>query len=66
MFQTIFNKQHAIALREHGFSASEISEFLGCSKDWVYGIVRAKSNEQKRKALMQYVVEQSSNKIERN
>jgi orotate phosphoribosyltransferase-like protein len=57
MFQTIFNKQHAIALREHGFSASEISEFLGCSKDWVYGLVKQKVNPEKRKELMQHVVE---------
>lgn len=57
MFQTIFNKEHAIALREHGFSASEISEFLGCSKDWVYGVVKTKPDVNKRKELMQHVVE---------
>lgn len=62
MFTAIFNKEHAIALREHGFSATEISEFLGCSKDWVYGIVRTKPDEKKRKSLMQYVVDNSNDK----
>jgi len=57
MFTAIFNKEHAIALREHGFSATEISEFLGCSKDWVYGVVRTRPDSEKRKVLMQYVVE---------
>ena len=64
MFQTIFNKQHAATLREHGFSASEISEFLGCSKDWVYGLVKQKVNPEKRKKLMQQVIDLQGELIE--
>jgi orotate phosphoribosyltransferase-like protein len=56
MFKTIFNKQHAITLREYGFSASEISEYLGCSKDWVYGVVKQSVDAEKRKELMDYVI----------
>lgn len=57
MFVQKFNKYHAAGLREHGFSASEISEFMGCSKDWVYGVVKQKPNTEKRRELMQYVVD---------
>jgi predicted DNA-binding transcriptional regulator AlpA len=56
MFQTIFNKSNATTLREYGFSASEIAEFMGCSKDWVYSVVKQKTVPEKRKELMQYVI----------
>ena len=57
MFTQKFNKYHAIELRQCGFSASEISEFMGCSKDWVYGVVKQKPNPEKRKELMQLAID---------
>jgi len=56
MFEIQFNKHHAIALREYGFSASEISEYLGCSKSWLYNVVKQDVNSDKRKELMDYVI----------
>jgi len=56
MFETQFNKQHATALREYGFSASEISEYLGCSKSWLYNVVKQDVNSEKRTELMNYVI----------
>jgi len=63
MFEIKYNKDYAIALREHGFSATEISEFLGCSVSWLYNVVKIKPDEQKRKALMQYVVERHNEEV---
>lgn len=57
MFETKFNRNHAVVLRQHGFSASEISEFLQCSSSWLYNVVKEKPNAQKKQSLMQYVVD---------
>lgn len=57
MFETKFNRNHAVVLRQYGFSASEISEFLQCSSSWLYNVVKEKPDAEKKKALMQYVVD---------
>lgn len=59
MFEKQFNRRHAIALREHGFSATQISEFLGCSVSWLYNVIKQKPDEYKVKKLMQSIIKEA-------
>ncbi len=62
MFVKLFNQEHAEALQEVGFSASEIADYMGCSKAWVYSRITSKVNKKKQHDLMTHVVDQYDKK----
>ena len=59
-----YDKQAATILRKAGFSATEISKFLGCSNSWVNSKVNTTTDLDFQQVVMQLILNTYHSKVE--